>query len=499
MGIKWGKSVSIQFLQNQRLVTQTCRKWGKWGCFLPFPIPLFPAMRLLFAFLLPLTLSVVSAPAAEKLNVLFLMADDMRPEVGCYGNAQVKTPNIDGLAKAGVKFDRAFVQYPLCNPSRASMLTGRYPTSTGVLDNLTWWGTAHPDWKSLPAWFKEHGYASLRCGKIFHGGIDDTDAWTEGGEKRKFDGATNTAHKGQDKSHSDQIVVLDDAGEARHIDTKTRLTAIEYLERYQDKPFFLACGFTKPHSPPTAPKRFFDMYDPKAIPLPKDFAPRPAAPPGFPAISIPARNSDLFIERDASPEAAQEMIRAYHASLTWVDWNVGEVLAALDRLHLRDKTIVLFWGDHGYHLGEKGKWSKHNSLFDTGTRVPLIISAPGMSGNGKVSPRVVECLGIYPTLVELCGLPAPSGLQGESLAPLLKDPAAPWNRAAVSVTKLNGGVIGKTVRTEKWRYAEWGAGGEEGSMLIDEENDPVEMTNLVSDPKRASEVKALKAPLERLK
>jgi arylsulfatase A-like enzyme len=445
-------------------------------------------------------LLVLTAPVfgAEKLNVLFLMSDDMRPHLGCYGNGQVKTPNIDGLAKAGVKFDRAYVQYPLCNPSRSSMLTGRYPTTTGVLDNLTWWGASHPEWRSLPAWFKQHGYASLRCGKIFHGGIDDTDGWNEGGEKRRFEGAVNTAHKGQDRSKSDQIVILDEEGEARHGDTKTRLAAIDYLERYKDKPFFLACGFTKPHSPPTAPKRFFDMYDPKDIPLPPDFAPRPKAPPGFPENSVPARNGDLFIERDATPEAAQEMTRAYHASLTWVDWNVGQVLAALDRLNLRHKTIVVFWGDHGYHLGEKGKWSKHNSLFDTGTRVPLIIHAPGMKGNGTASGRVVECLSIYPTLNNLCGLPSQDGLEGASLLPLLENPQAEWNHPALSVTRM-GKVLGKTVRTDRWRYAEWGPAGEEGAMLIDEQNDPHETKNLISDPAHAAVVKELKAALERLK
>lgn len=429
--------------------------------------------------------------------MLFLMSDDLRPELGCYGNAQVKTPSIDALAKAGVRFERAYVQYPLCNPSRASMLTGRYPTTTGVLDNVTWFGAGHPDWHSMPAWFKRHGYAALRCGKIFHGGIDDTAAWTEGGEKRKFEGAINTKHKGQVAANSDRIVVLDENGEAQHVDTKTRLKAIDYLERFKDQPFFLACGFVKPHSPPTAPKRFFDMYDPKEIPLPPDFAPRPAPPVGFPANSVPARNSDLFIDRDASADEAREVKRAYHASLTWVDWNVGEVLAALDRLKLREKTIIVFWGDHGYHLGEKGKWSKHNSLFDTGTRVPFIIHAPGMAGNGVASPRVVEVLDLFPTLNELCGLPAQEGLQGDSLLPLLKNPQADWDKPAFSVTKLGGKILGKTVRTDRWRYAEWND-GQDGAMLIDEQNDPHEMKNVFDDPAHAAVVKELKAKLGKL-
>ena len=448
--------------------------------------------------LLLLALVASASSAGAKPNILFIMSDDMRPELACYGNAQVKTPNIDALAKAGVKFDRAFVQYPLCNPSRSSLLTGRYPTSTGVLDNTTWWGALHPDWTSLPGWFKKHGYASLRCGKIFHGGIDDTAAWTEGGEKRKFEGATNNKAKGQVASNSDRIVVLDEDGEAQHVDTRTRITAIDYLERYKNKPFFIACGFTKPHSPPTAPKRFFDMYESKDIPLPVDFQPHPITPPGFPAPSVPLRNGDLFINRDASQDEARDVIRAYHASLTWVDDNVGKVLAKLDELHLRENTIILFWGDHGYHLGEKGKWSKHNSLFDTGTRVPLIVAAPGAKGNGTPCPRVIEALDLYPTLCDLAGLPKPDGLQGDTLTALLNDPNAAWDKPALSVTKL-GPTLGKSVRTDRWRYAEWGDHGKDGAMLIDEQNDPHELKNVAADPANVEVVKKLKALLQSLK
>ncbi len=453
-------------------------------------------MRSLISLILVIT--TTGAYAAAKPNVLFIMSDDMRPELGCYGNAQVKTPNIDALAKAGVRFERAFVQYPLCNPSRASLLTGRYPTKTGVLDNTVWFGAAHPEIISLPKWFKQQGYASLRCGKIFHGGIDDADAWTEGGEERKFDGGKNTKAKGQVASNSDRIIILDEDGEAKHGDTKTRIAAIEYLERHKDKPFFLACGFTKPHSPPTAPKRFFDMYDAAKIPLPPDFAARPVAPAGFPAASINTRNGDLFIERDASEAEAREMKRAYHASLTWVDDNVGKVLAKLDELHLRENTIIVFWGDHGYHLGEKGKWSKHNSLFDIGTRVPLIIAAPGARGNGTSCARIVETIDIYPTLSELCALPKQDALQGDSLVPLLNDPATAWDQPALSVTKLKENLLGKAVRTDRWRYAEWGEGGKEGAMLIDEQSDPHELKNMAADPANAEVVKQMQRALRAL-
>jgi arylsulfatase A-like enzyme len=223
-----------------------------------------------------------------------------------------------------------------------------------------------------------------------------------------------------------------------------------------------------------------DAYAQTPVVLPIDFAPRPAALPGFPPTSI-TKNGDLFIDRDASPDQAREMIRAYWASSSWADWNVGRVLAELDKQGLRERTIIVCWGDHGYHLGEKGKWSKHGSLYETGTRVPLIVLAPGKKGNGTPSPRVVESLDIYPTLCELCGLESPAGLEGESFAALLDAPNAPWSHPALSVYGTNEKVAGAAIRTERFRYAEYD-GGAAGAMLIDEQADPQEQTNLANDP-----------------
>ncbi len=458
-----------------------------------------------FLFSLPLI-----APAAEKLNVLFIATDDWRVEMGCYGTPQIKTPAVDKLAGSGVRFDRAYCQFPLCNPSRTSMLTGRYPTTTGVMDNTIAFRDAHPDWVTLPQHFKNNGYVSARTGKIFHGSIDDPQAWSEVAEAKvppgrgikPAPGAAQQPAKqagkkkqGQDPVQSDRIVVLDGDGEDG-VDYYTALKGIELIEKHKDEPFFVAVGFLKPHSPPTAPKRFFDMYDPKKIELPPDFAAKPAAPPGFPAASIPARNSDLFIDRDASPDEAREVIRAYHASASWTDWNVGRVLDALDRLKLADKTIVVFFGDHGYHLGEKGKWSKHGSLYEVGARVPFIVRLPGAAGNGQACERTVGFIDVYPTLAELCGLPPAQGLEGHSFAPLLKNPHAPWSHPAFTVSKA-GGAKGKAVRTERWRYAEYeGSGG--GAMLFDHDNDPHEMKNLAADPKFARTVEEMKALLTQL-
>jgi len=461
---------------------------------------------------LPKSSEVLAAPG-PKFNVLFIIADDLRPELGAYGNKIIKTPNIDKLAARGTRFDRAYAQFPLCNPSRASLLCGRYPTQTGVMDNNTYFRVKHSEYVTLPQYFKEHGYATLRTGKIFHGGIDDEVSWTEGGEpvdpaitnRPPSRIATGAAPSDQpeipaqgrrpntNESASDRIEVLDGDGES-HGDYKVATRAIQYLDRYKDKPFFLAVGFVKPHSPPTAPKKFFDLYDPDKISLPSDFGPRPTAPPGFPEISISKRNTDLFIGRDASPEDAREMIRAYYASTSFMDAQVGRVIEALDRFGLRENTIVVFWGDHGYHLGEKGKWSKAYSLFDIALRVPLIVALP--RGKAQVSPRTVQLLDMYPTLAELCGLPSPRNIESHSFARLLKTPNAAWSYPAFSVTLFQG-KLGRSVRTERWHYVEWDE-GKAGAMLCDTVTDPHELKNIVADPANAKTVQEMKLLLKQL-
>ena len=456
--------------------------------------------------------SLAGAAPSERPNVLFIISDDLRPELGTYGHPTVKTPNIDALARTGVQFNRAYCQFPLCCPSRTSMLTGRYPIVNGVLGNRSWFGTEHPDYVSLPKYFKQNGYITLRSGKVFHGGIDDTEAWTEGGERRRLAGveppppgsnakaeapptpAEEAANDQVRDRQSDSIYVIPGDGDSVG-DGAVAGRAIQQLRKYKDGPFFLACGFVKPHSPPEAPRKYFDMYDPATITLPKDFAARPTAPPGIPPVSV-RQNTDLFIGRDASPEQAREMIRAYWASLSWMDHNVGRVVAELDRLGLREKTIIVFWGDHGYHLGEKGRWSKAGSLFETGTRVPLFIAAPGKPGNGHASPRVVETVDLYRTLTDLAGLPVPAGVQGRSLAPLLDAPTAPWDHPAYSVWAEGGKVNGVAVRTDRYRYAEWD-GPRGGPMLFDLATDPEELHNLAEDPAHAQIRKELSSLIRR--
>jgi len=474
-------------------------------------------MRYLKFLLLP-GIFVSAALAQQPMNVLFLSIDDLRAEVGCYGVPRALTPNIDAFAARAVKFDRAYCQYPLCNPSRASLLTGRYPTTLELYGNRDWFNAFDPSLVSLPKYFKQHGYFTERHGKIFHGDtIDDAAAWDVGGVPHNFNApkpaksvADTPITEAQEAARIGRMVAADvrqapgsdrwkavtDPTELATLgDTVNTDKAIAFLKARQpgDKPFFLGYGLSKPHSPLIAPKEYFDKYDLAKIELPPDFAPKPTVPAGFPGGSIRAINADLFIRREASPAEAREMIRAYLACVSYVDANVGRVLAALDAAGLRENTVVVLWSDHGYQLGEKGKWSKAGSLWEQGARVPLIIFDPRAKGNGHASPRVVELLDLYPTLVALCGLPMPAGLEGRDLSPLLKKADASWDHPAYTVwNERSRGVSGVVVRNEEWRYAEFFGPGA-GAFLTRPADDPHELKNLVSDPRYAEVVTKLSA------
>lgn len=426
--------------------------------------------------------------SAAQPNILFLAVDDLRPELACYGNPFVKSPNIDALAGRGVRFGRAYCQYPLCNPSRSSLLTGRYPTTTGIMDNLKYFRDAQPAWVTLPEYFRSKGYVTARVGKIFHGGIDDQQSWVEGGEPGMVRQPRTQQQAGQYRQQSDRWVAVEGEGENQP-DYRTATRAIELLEKHKGGPFFIAAGFVKPHSPLIAPKRYFDLYDVEKISLTPDFSSEIKLPEGATPGAL-SPNGDLFIGRPASEKEAREMIRAYYACISFVDAQVGRVLAALERLELLDNTIVVFFGDHGYHLGEMGKWSKHNSLFEEGTRVPLIFAGPQVTG-GRKSPRTVELLDIYPTLTALCSLPTPDGLEGQSLVPLLKDPEAQWKHPAYSFTRGRAG-LGQTVRNERYRLTVWD-NGNRGMELYDYERDPVQGRNLAADPAYASALAEMRA------
>ncbi|HWA08577.1 MAG TPA: sulfatase [Opitutaceae bacterium] len=478
-----------------------------------------------------------AASPKRPLNVVWFMSDDMRPEIGCYGSRfGVHTPHLDALAASGVRFDRNYCQFPLCNPSRTSLMTNRHPTTTEVLGNRQNFRPAHPDWVSLPQLFKNNGYTSMRSGKIFHDLYDDAQAWTLGGgvplrytiagghalnlphppfdqikltpsdrlrvvglteqnepDFRSADHATAyvlpaQAPLSQKDADSDQLIALDGSGEG-HPDFHYADAAIQYLRENHDRPFFLGCGFAKPHSPPCAPRSFFDLYDPARIELPPNFAAWPTVPAGFPSAAFHRSNGDLFMSRGASEQEARLTIQAYLASITFTDWNIGRVLAELDRLGLRENTIVVFIVDHGYQLGENGKWSKHGSLFDAANRVPLIVSAPGMAGNGRTCTRIVQSIDVYSTVAELCGLSVPPEGEGVSLVPLLRNPDAAWDKPAYTVWSDDSTTLkGVSVRNERWHYVEYGPEAAHGAMLFDVRADPQELRNLAYETAHSSTV-----------
>ncbi len=428
------------------------------------------------------TTAAFVAPAKPR-NVLFIAVDDLNTRVGCYG-APVQTPNIDRLSRQGVRFDRAYCQYPLCNPSRTSLLTGLRPPRTQIMENATWFRDKMPDVVTLPQLFRQNGYRTMASGKIFHGGLNDDKAWDIGATPL----ARQAPRKGQAQKdrekHADRYLALDGDG-ASEPDSRNTERAIELLGQKHDKPFFLAYGLARPHVPFLAPKKYFDLYDPAKVRLPPDFA---AEPSGQGPAYRP--NFDIFIRRPASEEEARRMIAGYYASISFMDAQVGRVLDALDRSGHRDNTVVVFFGDHGFHLGEKGMWSKQ-SLFEVSTRVPLIVCAPGVAKTGQSCARTAELVDLYPTLADLCGLKPPAGLDGESLVPLLRDPRAPWSNAAYTFIR-RGTVLGATIRTERFRYTEWDRANAE---LYDHRADPGENRNLAGDPRFAGDREALQRQL----
>jgi iduronate 2-sulfatase len=472
---------------------------------------------------------------ARKKNVLFIAVDDLTPTaVACYGNPLVKTPHIDRLAARGLRFDRAYCQYPLCGPTRASLLTGMRPDTTQILDNSTSFRKYHPDAIPLPQLFRNNGYFSARVGKIFHYGVPG-DIGTNGlDDPPSWDKRINP--RGIDKSEENKLHILtpqlknlgaslcylaDGSKDEEQTDGIAATESIKLLEANRDKPFFLAVGFYRPHVPWIAPKKYFDAYPLERFRLPKITAhDRETKPP----LALEGQSDPKKANYGLSEQECREALRAYYAATSFVDAQIGKVLDALDRFKLTDSTIVVLWGDHGWHLGEHGMWQKM-SLYEECLRVPLIIAAPPLplpsppargegkqiapsplaGGEGRVRgksvgkscPRLVECIDVYPTLAEMCGVKAPANLQGKSLRPLFDDPQQKWKEAAFSQVNRDK-LMGRTVRTERWRYTEWDD-GKQGVELYDHDSDPREETNLADKPAHADTVKRLKELLKQMR
>jgi len=418
------------------------------------------------------------------MNVLFIVADDLRDAGGAFTRESVKTPNLDRLAARGTRFERAYVQYPVCNPSRCSFLTGLRAEQTGIVGNDQPLRSAQPDAVTLPQLFKENGYYSAAFGKIYHlgGGRDEE-------KRREWMDIPKSWHEAKafEATKAGKVMI-----EGRNVtggkldwcrwgmaagkdedqpDGQIASATIAMIEKLGSKPWFIGCGFMKPHDPFIAPKQYFDLYPAASLKSwhdPKDKTDAPPQAIGFGAYG------EAFAKLTAEDWA--ELHRAYCAGTSFMDAQLGRVMDALDKHQLWDKTVVVFVGDHGYHTGERLWWNK-NTLYERSCRAPLIIAAPGMMA-GQVSNSLVEFVDLYPTLAEFAGLKTPERLAGRSLQPVLKDASKVVKDAAFTLVTRGPKLYGQSVRTSRWRFIQWSDGAHE---LYDHETDPEEMHNVAKD------------------
>ncbi|MBI5387911.1 MAG: sulfatase [Verrucomicrobia bacterium] len=467
--------------------------------------------------------SFAHAAQAERPNVLFIASDDLRPQLGCYGDKVVKSPNLDRLAARGLVFDRAYCQQALCSPSRISLLTGRHVWTTKIYDIGPFLRETMPDVITLPQHFKNNGYFTRSLGKIYHVGIDDPQSWSAPpwhSKKPRYGpvGSAMVAKRAADLKAAGQPIPkkgenvpfyggpafeAPDMADENLLDGDTvreALDAMRELAKRPEQPFFLAVGFANPHVPWVAPKKYWDLYRTEDLPLPENrFAPKNA--PAFAATT----GADFYWysnvpkDRKITPEFGRQCLHGHLAAISYVDAGIGRLLAELDRLGFREKTVIVFWGDHGYYMGEHNWWGGKHNTYEGATRAPLIVSVPGQKTTGAHCPALVEFVDLYPSLVELCGLPWPkdaAGLEGKSFVPLLNDPKRPWDKAAFSEYP-KGGRQGVAMRTDRYRYVEWR--NKNGDLvareLYDHQADPQENENVADAPANAAVLERLATQL----
>ncbi len=452
-----------------------------------------------------------AAPTAPP-NVLFIAIDDLRNALACSGDPIAKTPNIDGLARQGMLFDRAYCQEAVCNPSRQSLLSGRRPDAIKVWNMTSHFRKTTPGTVSLPEYFKQHGYFTESIGKIYHGAVNmgDPQSWSV----PELFAVTSTgiyarpenqppAGKIWAKSAATEMMEIDDDA---YVDGMVATEAIKALQAHKEGPFFLAVGFRKPHLPFTAPKKYWDLYDRQAIPLPEPSA----TPRDAPIIAL--ENGDELPGYTGIPEtrplpeaSVRELRHGYYAAMSYSDAQVGRVLAELDRLGLRDNTIIVLWGDNGYHLGDLGGlWCK-DTAYEEAARIPLIFSAPQQVKKNTRTNSLVELVDLYPTLAELCHLPKPANVDGVSLVPVLNDPKAEVKQIALSQFPRPWPYKGKlpesmgyALRTKQFRYVEWANFATQevfARELYDLDKEIVERVNVAADPAYAKVVEDLSRQL----
>jgi arylsulfatase A-like enzyme len=467
---------------------------------------------ILTAFLLTLP----TLQAATKPNILFISVDDLRPQLGCYGDKLIQSPNIDRIAARGIVFNKAYTQQAVCSPSRTAIMTGLRPDVTKVWDLDTHFRPAQPDCITLPQHFKANGYQCEALSKIYHKGHEDGRSWTAPhwypfGRSVDTDlvdwtkqivtkhdvnvleysspEANDTSVKKKDKeAKAGPSFEISSKDDSELPDGATAEEAVKRLATLKAKgqPFFLAVGFLKPHLPFVAPKKYWDLYDPNSIPLPAiDHLPE-GAPPYVGHTNGEIHNYPGVPKEDPIPaDFAKNLRHGYYACISYMDAQVGKVLDALEKEGLADNTIIVLWGDHGWQLGDHGLWHKHTN-FELATRAPLLISVPGSKTAGQKCSATVEFVDMYPTLAELCGLPNPTGLSGRSLKAFINNPSAPSTKVAISQYPKKapeGQVMGYSIRNDRSTFYRLRNGSQVvGTELYDEQNDPNETVSLANKP-----------------
>lgn len=444
-------------------------------------------------FQLPFAAHLAAQP--RKLNVLMIAVDDLNNRLSIYGDQAAKTPNIERLAKRAVRFDRSYCNYPLCNPSRTSLLSGRRPETTKIYNNTVEPRTYLKDTVFLPEYFKAHGYFTARVGKIAHGKFEHQIKWdvseSRAGVAWNPDNPVATGRKKKQKEDVNEGGVKLSWTQTKRADedepdgaTARRIAAL--ISANKDKPFFIGCGFHKPHLPWVAPKKYFDLYKESDFSLPNT---PPSDRDDIPPIALTATKGDEAM----TDQQRRQAILAYHAATSFMDAQLGVVLDTLDKEKLWDSTVVLFFGDHGWHLYDHLQLWRKMSVFEQSARAPMLVHAPGRK-QGVSTARFVEWVDIYPTLAELAGLPPAPGVEGVSFAPLLDNPQRPWKQAAYTMVARGKNQFGRSVRTDRYRYTEWDD-GKSGVEFYDHETDPNEWTNLAAPgrpaPPKMAEMKAL--------
>jgi iduronate 2-sulfatase len=458
--------------------------------------------------------SCVLARAAEKPNVLFICVDDLKPTLGCYGDQTIKSPNFDRLAARGIVFERAYCNQAVCAPSRNSLMTGRRPTTLGIYDLGTNFRKSAPDAITLTQHFMKQGYRAEGLGKIFHvghGNHEDAASWSVPHwpansifyalpENRAKQGLTREealfSNQSPEKLPRGAAYEAADVTDEMYPDGRIAAEAIARLRAAKDRPgtpFFIAVGFLKPHLPFCAPKKYWDLYERAAFALPERRTPPEGAPPFAPTTWGELRQySDIPEVGPLNDDKARTLIHGYHAAVSYVDAQLGKLLDALDELELANNTIVVVWGDHGWHLGDHGMWCKHTNYEQAG-RIPLIVTGPGIA-KGRAT-ALVESVDLYPTLAELAGLPPPADVEGRSFAATLRDPSAP-TKDYVMHCYPRGERIGRALRTARYRLVEWkvpDAAAETAEFeLYDYETDPFETRNLAAEkPELVAKLRAV--------